>query len=114
MEHQLDNPVWHALTGPQAGFALGRGAARHYPRDMAPFSAINESTPAAYADLAAHLPYGLGARPDRHRGRSFICRVAGSGGVCEGEQLEEVVGGADHGPLGTHFFDAAQQELAEA
>jgi ribosomal protein S18 acetylase RimI-like enzyme len=62
MEHQLDNPVWHALTGPQAGFALGRGAARHYPRDMAPFSAINESTPAAYADLAAHLPYGLEAR----------------------------------------------------
>src|SRR6266567_5212523 len=42
------------------------------------------------------------------------CRVAVSGGVCEGEQLEEVVGGADHGPLGPHFLDAAQQELAEA
>src|SRR5258707_424813 len=40
--------------------------------------------------------------------------VAGSGGVCEGEQLQEVVGGADHGPFGTHFLDAAQQELAEA
>jgi hypothetical protein len=24
------------------------------------------------------------------------------------------VGGADHGPLGTYFLDAAQQELAEA
>jgi len=24
------------------------------------------------------------------------------------------VGGADHGPFGTHFLDAAQQELAEA
>src|SRR5260370_39092384 len=42
------------------------------------------------------------------------CRVAGSSGVCEGEQLLEVVGGADHGPLCAHFFDAAQQELAEA
>ena len=24
------------------------------------------------------------------------------------------MGGADHGPLGTHFFDAPQQELAES
>src|SRR5258705_4510983 len=44
-----------------------------------------------------------------------ICyRAAGSGGRCEGEQLQEVVGGADHGPFGTHFLDAPQQELAEA
>ena len=42
------------------------------------------------------------------------CTVAASGGLCEGEQLQEVVGGADHGPLGTYFLDAAQQELAEA
>src|SRR6266581_7344141 len=42
------------------------------------------------------------------------CGVAVSGGLCESEQLEEVVGGADHGPLGPHFLDAAQQELAEA
>src|ERR1700692_38761 len=28
-------------------------------------------------------------------------------------QLEEVVDGADDGPLGAHFFEAAQQELAE-
>ena len=33
--------------------ALGRGLARHYPRDMAPFSAIAEPTAAAYRDLAA-------------------------------------------------------------
>jgi hypothetical protein len=38
MSEPLDNPVWHALTGPRTGFALGRGAARHYPRDIAPFS----------------------------------------------------------------------------
>jgi ribosomal protein S18 acetylase RimI-like enzyme len=58
----LDNPVWHALTGPHARLALGRGKARHYPRDMAPFSGIAEATPAAYADLAADLPPGTEAR----------------------------------------------------
>ena len=31
--------------------------------------------------------------------------------MCE---LEKIVGGADNGPLGAHFFDAAQQKLAES
>jgi ribosomal protein S18 acetylase RimI-like enzyme len=62
MGHLLDNPVWHALTGPHAALALGRGQARHYPRDVAPFSAILEPTRAAYADLATDLPAGLEAR----------------------------------------------------
>jgi ribosomal protein S18 acetylase RimI-like enzyme len=58
----LDNPVWHALTGPHRGHAIGNGRARHYPRDMAPFSAIVEPTEAAYADLAADLPANTEAR----------------------------------------------------
>ena len=58
----LDNPVWHALTGPHRGHAIGNGRARHYPRDMAPFSAIAEPTEAAYADLAADLPANTEAR----------------------------------------------------
>jgi hypothetical protein len=29
----LDNPIWHALTGPHAHLAIGRGAARRYPLD---------------------------------------------------------------------------------
>jgi ribosomal protein S18 acetylase RimI-like enzyme len=58
----LDNPVWHALTGPHDVHALGRGEARHYPRDMAPFSAIAEPSDAAYADLAADLPAATEAR----------------------------------------------------
>jgi ribosomal protein S18 acetylase RimI-like enzyme len=62
MTNVLDNPVWHALTGPQARHAQGRGQARLYPRDMAPFSAIEEATPAAYADLAAVLPASAEAR----------------------------------------------------
>src|SRR6202049_965098 len=55
----------------------------------------------------------LGARPDR-RCDGHCCRLASSGSVCEGEQLQEVVGGADHGPFGAHFLYAPQQELAEA
>jgi hypothetical protein len=77
MENPLDNPVWHALTGPHAAVALGAGAARHYPREAAPFSAISVATPAAYADLAHELPPGLrrgcsaGSRRRRHpAGRS--------------------------------------------
>ena len=58
----LDNPVWHTLTGPHRAHALGRGAARHYPRDIAPFSAIAEPSKQVYADLAADLPANTEAR----------------------------------------------------
>jgi len=58
----LDNPVWHALEGLHRQHALGRGLARHYPRDIAPFSAIAEPSAAAYADLAADLAVGTEAR----------------------------------------------------
>lgn len=58
----LDNPVWHALAGPHRLHATGRGGARHYPRDIAPFSAISEPTEQAYADLAADLSAGTEAR----------------------------------------------------
>ena len=44
----------------------------------------------------------------------ICCTVTASGGLCESEKFQEIVGGADHGPLGTYFLDAAQQELAEA
>jgi len=63
----LDNPVWHSLVGAHAGFAVGRGGARHYLRDIAPFSAIGEPTRAAYADLARDLPAGMEARLFRPR-----------------------------------------------
>jgi ribosomal protein S18 acetylase RimI-like enzyme len=62
MTDPLDNPVWQALVGPHARIAIGRGQARHYPRDMAPFSAIANDTTEAYADLASDLPPGIEAR----------------------------------------------------
>jgi predicted GNAT family acetyltransferase len=58
----LDNPVWHALTGPHRAHAVGHGKAAHYPRDMAPFSAIREASEEAYADLARGLPPNTEAR----------------------------------------------------
>jgi hypothetical protein len=54
----LDDPIWHALTGPYVRLALGRGAACHYPRQISPISAIAEPAPAAYADFAVNLPTG--------------------------------------------------------
>ncbi|MFI4999026.1 MAG: GNAT family N-acetyltransferase [Reyranellales bacterium] len=60
--NNLDNPVWHALTGPHLVHAIGHGLARHYPTDMAPFSAIADASDAAYADLAHDLPPRTEAR----------------------------------------------------
>src|SRR5438067_12588824 len=68
--NELDNPVWYALIGPHAVFATGVGQARHYPRDAAPFSAIAEPNPAAFADLATDLPAGVEARLFRPREES--------------------------------------------
>ena len=36
----LDNPVWHALIGPHASFAIGDDLVRQYPADVAPFVAV--------------------------------------------------------------------------
>ena len=58
----LDNPVWYALTGPHRAHAVVHGLAAHYPRDMAPFSAIEHASAVAYSDLAVDLAPGTEAR----------------------------------------------------
>jgi len=50
----LDNIAWHALTGAQAGFAAGSGAARRYARGFSPIVAFADS---AAPDFAALHPY---------------------------------------------------------
>ena len=62
MDHPLDNPVWHALRGPHSRFAVQRGLALHYQREVATFSAFDGSSAQAYADLALDLPAGAEAR----------------------------------------------------
>jgi ribosomal protein S18 acetylase RimI-like enzyme len=58
----LDNPVWHALTGPQEKVAEARpGAARYHP-DVAPFAAMPDAPSASsWDDLAALIGAGHGA-----------------------------------------------------
>ncbi|GAA3011641.1 GNAT family N-acetyltransferase [Microbacterium aurantiacum] len=36
----LENPSWHALTGPHASFAIGGDLVRRYPAEVAPFVAV--------------------------------------------------------------------------
>jgi ribosomal protein S18 acetylase RimI-like enzyme len=53
MTHPLDNPVFHALTGPHQHVALTQGRAVRYPADMSPFCALPEEPgPADWADAA--------------------------------------------------------------
>jgi len=49
----LDNPVWHALTGPQAEFSEGSSLALRYQTDVAAFAALpDEVPPDAWSALA--------------------------------------------------------------
>jgi ribosomal protein S18 acetylase RimI-like enzyme len=47
--HPLDNPLWTALSGPQAHLALRRGRAARFPADVSPFAAVDGD---AWDDLA--------------------------------------------------------------
>ena len=60
--HPLDNPIWHALTSTHADLAEGDELARRYPLHLAPFAAVREQTPEAFAALARALhPEGMAA-----------------------------------------------------
>lgn len=49
----LDNPIWHALTGPHGRFAERRRLALRYDPAVTPFAALSDpADPAAWADLA--------------------------------------------------------------
>ena len=67
MAHPLDNPLWTALTGPQAYLAERRGSAARFPVDASPSATV--AGPAAgdqrWADLAALVgPGGVAVVPD--------------------------------------------------
>ncbi len=59
----LDNIAWHTLTGPQAAYAAGAGAARRYARGFSPIIAFEDPGRPGFADLADHC------RPGEH----FYC-----------------------------------------
>lgn len=56
MSDPLDDPVWGALGGAHARFALAAGRARRYPADVSPFAALAAADPAALADLREIVP----------------------------------------------------------
>jgi ribosomal protein S18 acetylase RimI-like enzyme len=59
----LDNPVWHALTGPQAAFSEGSSLALRYQGDVSVFAALpDEVGPDAWLALANLVGPG-GAAP---------------------------------------------------
>jgi ribosomal protein S18 acetylase RimI-like enzyme len=64
----LDNPVWHALTGPQAAFSEGSSLALRYQTDVAVFVALPDTVgPDAWKALAELVGPGGSAvlfRPD--------------------------------------------------
>ncbi|WP_250037727.1 GNAT family N-acetyltransferase [Paractinoplanes maris] len=60
----LENPVWAALSGPQACFAEASGDAARYLSDVGPWCAVADPTdPAAWADLATLTDYALLTAP---------------------------------------------------
>lgn len=56
VEHPLDRAAWHALTGPQAAYALGDALAMRFHPDIGPLAAPRDHGPEAIAALAALAP----------------------------------------------------------
>ena len=54
-ESVLDNPVWFALTGPQADRAARDGNAVRFPSEVSPFVGMVDDSDASWADLARLL-----------------------------------------------------------
>ena len=57
----LDHPVWSALNSGHQALALGAALARRYPRELGPFAALADDSPAAWAALGALLAPGEAA-----------------------------------------------------
>jgi len=79
----LDNPAWHALTGPHSSFAIGGDLVRRYPGDVAPFVAVRTwEDPGVWQALADLVGPGeevgiSGADPELPEGWAELGRGAG-------------------------------------
>ena len=68
----LENPVWAALSGPQACFAEAAGDAARYTSEVAPFCAVADlADPAAWGDLATLTDHALLTGPSIHPPESW-------------------------------------------
>lgn len=59
MSHPLDNPVWHALGGPQFRLGATDGKVRHYDPTIAMFAAVGDPAAADVAGLPKGRSYGF-------------------------------------------------------
>ena len=63
MSNPLDRPIWHALAGRQAAFAIGTDRARRFVGEVGVFAATRDDAPESLNDLAelvrTHGPIGL-------------------------------------------------------
>lgn len=55
-DHVLDRPMWSALTGAHAPFAVGAGGARRYQPDISVLAGLRDDSDTALDDLAALVP----------------------------------------------------------
>ena len=102
----LDNPFWHALTGAQARFATGAGAARRYAAGFSPILGFADPQHPDFAGLAGCCEPGehfycdtwRGAAPDGWRidMESTMFRMVWQGGVPDDEVPEAVALGPSH------------------
>jgi len=58
---RLDNPIWHALTGPHRHLGLAAGPVRRYQPDYAPFAAFEDPSVGPMSALLEATPPGAGA-----------------------------------------------------
>ena len=58
MTNPLDRPIWYALAGRQAGFAVGAGLARRFQAKVSPFIACANDSPEALGAVAPLLSPG--------------------------------------------------------
>lgn len=58
MTEPLDRPIWHALAGRQAGFAVGAGLARRFRAEVSPFVACADDSREALAAVAPLMAPG--------------------------------------------------------
>ena len=61
MTNPLDRPIWHALAGRQASFAMGEGLARRFDPGVSPFIACVDDSDAALGEAAALVGAGESA-----------------------------------------------------
>jgi len=52
VDEALDNPVWAALTGPQAHLGIRRGSAARYDTALSRFAGLGDADPGAWTDAA--------------------------------------------------------------